>query len=291
MVKEVSELRLQLIRVIVLIIQIFADSTTPVLTNSHFNYMLPLHSSTPKPPEISYRTPVSPRFCLESGLWTDERLMSKLGAIQTTITSVAILSAVAITSIVGLKIAKAEAANSVYQDRIRDLSTNYESLAAQYNQAVRQTAVTELVVKDRKITVQIRTIEGEQETIQTPCNADKEIYGDFALIAGRLWIRRVFDADTPPSQATVINPKLANVDWDSEGALVGQAVYRQLDEGRWIVNAAGDGALALTKVPDDQIINLSPPPTVKAYEEIQSEVNERIDKVTWRDVFASVFTD
>jgi len=217
--------------------------------------------------------------------------MSKLGAIQTTITSLAILSAVAITSVIGLKIAKAQAINQVYQDRIRDLSTDYESLAAQYNQAVRQTAVTELVVKDRKITVEIRTIEGEQETIQTPCDADKEIYVDFALIAGRLWIRRVFDADTPPSQATIINPKLANIDWDSEGALVGQAVYRQLDEGRWVVNAAGDGALALTKVPDDQIVNLSPPPSIKSYEEVQSQVDEELDSITWRDVLASVFTN
>ena len=217
--------------------------------------------------------------------------MSKLGTIQTTITSLAIISAVAITAVVGLKIAKAETANQVYRDRLSDLSTDYKSLAAQYNQAVRQTAVTELIVKDRKITVEIRTIEGEQETIETPCNADKEIYVDFALIAGRLWIRRVFDADTPPSQATIINPKLANVDWDSEGALVGQAVYRQLDEGRWIVNAAGDGALALTRVDDDQIINLSPPPTVKAYEEVQSQVDEELEKITWRDVLASVFTN
>ncbi len=217
--------------------------------------------------------------------------MSKLGAIQTTITSLAILSAVAITAVVGLKIAKAEAANQVYQERIADLSHDYESLAAQYNQAVRQTAVTELVVKDRKITVQIRTIEGEQETIQTPCNADKEIYVDFALIAGRLWIRRVFDADTPPSQATIINPKLADVDWDSDGALVGQAVYRRLDEGRWVVNASGDGALALTKVPEDQIVNLSPPPSIKSYEEVQSQVDEQLESITWRDVLASVFTD
>lgn len=217
--------------------------------------------------------------------------MSKLGAIQTTITSLAILGAVTAVSFIGLKVARAEAASSVYQDRLRDLSTEYESLRSHYNQAVRQTAITELVVKDRKITVQVRTIEGDQEIIETSCNADKEIYVDFALINGRLWIRRVFDADTPPSQATIINPKLANVDWDSEGALVGQAVYRQLGEGRWIVNAAGDGALALTKVPEDQIVNLSPPPEIKSYEEVQSQVDQEIDKVTWRDVLASVFND
>ncbi len=217
--------------------------------------------------------------------------MSKLGAIQTTITSLAIIGAVGAVTLIGLKVARAEAASSVYQDRLRDLSTEYESLRSHYNQAVRQTAITELVVKDRSVTVQVRTIEGDQEIIQTNCNADKEIYVDFALIQGRLWIRRVFDADTPPSQATIINPKLADVDWDSEGALVGQAVYRQLGEGRWIVNAAGDGALALTKVPVDQIVNLAPPPEIKSYTEVQSEVDEEIDKVTWRDVLASVFND
>ncbi len=214
--------------------------------------------------------------------------MSKLSMIQGTITGFAVIAAVGLVSVVGMRFAKSDAANEVYQSRLRDLSTDYESLATQYNQAVRQTAITELVVKDRSITVQIRTIEGTAETIETSCDADKEIYVDFALIEGRLWIRRVFDADTPPSQATIINPKLANVDWNAEGALVGQAVYRQLDEGRWVVNAAGDGALALTKVPDDQVVNLSPPPTIKAYEEIQSQVDEELDKVTWRDVIATV---
>lgn len=214
--------------------------------------------------------------------------MSKLSMIQGTITGFAVIAAVGLVSVVGMRFAKSDAANQVYQSRLRDLSIDYESLATQYNQAVRQTAITELVVKDRSITVQIRTIEGTAETIETSCDADKEIYVDFALIEGRLWIRRVFDADTPPSQATIINPKLANVDWSADGALVGQAVYRQLDEGRWVVNAAGDGALALTKVPDDQVVNLSPPPTIKAYEEIQSQVDEELDKVTWRDVIATV---
>ncbi len=218
-------------------------------------------------------------------------IMSKLAMIQGTITGFAIIAAVGVVSVVGLRFAKADAANTVYQTRLRDLSTNYESLRTQYNQAVRQTAITELIVKDRKITVAVRTIEGTAETIETSCNADKEIYVDFALIEGRLWIRRVFDSDTPPSQATIINPKIAEIDWDNESALVGQAVYRHLDEGRWIVNAAGDGALALTKVSEDEIVNLSPPPTIKAYDEIQVQVDQELEKITWRDVFASVLGD
>ena len=113
--------------------------------------------------------------------------------IQGTITGFAVIAAVGLVSVVGMRFAKSDAANEVYQSRLRDLSTDYESLATQYNQAVRQTAITELVVKDRSITVQIRTIEGTAETIETSCDADKEIYVDFALIEGRLWIRRVFD--------------------------------------------------------------------------------------------------
>tara|TARA_E500000318_G_scaffold96155_1_gene96343 strand:+ start:55531 stop:56169 length:639 start_codon:yes stop_codon:yes gene_type:complete len=211
--------------------------------------------------------------------------------IQGSITGLAVVGATAVVAMVGLRFAKADAANAVYKSRLQDLSSEYETLRTHYNSAVRQTAVTELVVRDRSVTVQVRTIEGTVETIETDANADKEIYVDFALIEGRLWIRRVFDADTPPSQATLINPKLAQIDWDQENALVGQAVYRQLGEGRWVVNTSGDGALALTRVPEDQIVNLAPPPEIGNFDEIQSEVSEEIDKVSWRDVFAAVLGD
>jgi len=217
--------------------------------------------------------------------------MSKLAMIQGSITGLAVVGATAVVAMVGLRFAKADAANAVYKSRLQDLSSEYETLRTHYNSAVRQTAVTELVVRDRSVTVQVRTIEGTVETIETDANADKEIYVDFALIEGRLWIRRVFDADTPPSKATLINPKLAHVDWNKENALVGQAVYRQLGEGRWVVNTSGDGALALTQVPEDQIVNLAPPPEIGDFDEIQSEVSEEIDKVTWRDVFAAVLGD
>lgn len=217
--------------------------------------------------------------------------MSKLAMIQGSITGLAIVGATVVVGMVGLRFAKADAANAVYKSRLQDLSSEYETLRGQYNTAVRQTAVTELVVKDRTVTVQVRTIEGAVETIETRANPDKEIYVDFALLEGRLWIRRVFDADTPPSRANLINPKLANIDWDQESSLVGQAVYRRLGEGRWVVNTSGDGALALTKVPEDQIINLSPPPEIGDFDEIQSEVSDTIDKVSWRDVFAAVLGD
>ena len=217
--------------------------------------------------------------------------MSKLAMIQGSIVGLAVVGATALVGFIALRYAKADAANTLYQTRLRDLSSEYESLRSQYNQAVRQTAVTELVVKDRSVSVQVRTIEGAVETIETDANADEEIYVDFALLDGRLWIRRVFDANTPPSQATLINPKLASIDWDHENALVGQAVYRRLGEGRWVVNTSGDGALALTRVPEDQIVNLAPPPEIGDFDEIQSEVDDQLDRVSWRDALAAVLGD
>ena len=46
-----------------------------------------------------------------------------------------------------------------------------------------------------------------------------------------------------------------------------------------------------TQVPADQIVNLAPPPEIHDYDEIQSQINEEMDKVTWRDVFAYVTGD
>ncbi|MCA9304401.1 MAG: hypothetical protein KC996_09790 [Phycisphaerales bacterium] len=215
-------------------------------------------------------------------------MATKLGAVQGIVIGLAGIGAVVLIGVVGLRFARADAATRVYQDRLRDLSGEYETLRAQYNSAVRQTAVTELVVKDRRVTVHVRTIEGTSETIETACDADKEIYVDFALIDGRLWIRRVFDADTAPSNATVINPKLVDVDWEADGALVGQAVYRMLGEGRWVVRAAGDGALGLARVDDDAVVNLSSPPEIGSFDEVQSAVDEEIEKVGWRDVLSAV---
>lgn len=215
-------------------------------------------------------------------------MATKLGALQGIVIGLAGIGAVVLIGTVGLRFARADAAAQVYQDRLRDLSGEYETLRSQYNSAVRQTAVTELVVKERRVTVHVRTIEGTSETIETACDANKEIYVDFALIDGRLWIRRVFDADTAPSNATIINPKLVDVDWESEGALVGQAVYRMLGEGRWVVRAAGDGALGLARVDDDAVINLSSPPEIGSFEEVQSAVDEEIEKVGWREVLSAV---
>lgn len=214
--------------------------------------------------------------------------MTKLGAIQTSVTALAILGAVGVVSIAGLRAARADAAQRLYKERLEEIADGYEDLRSRYNTAVRETTVTELVVEDRSVRVSVRTIEGERKTIETPFSADNEIYVDFALVAGRLWIRRVFDADTPPSRAVVIDPDLEHIDWESENAKIGQAVYRRLGEGRWIVTTTGDGALALTQIPGDQPVSLSPPPELADYDEIESQIDRELTEVGFSDILGSL---
>jgi len=144
------------------------------------------------------------------------------------------------------------------------LRFTHEQLRATYNEAVAKTAVTELVVEDGTLCVNIRTAEGVDRSIPTPFDPRKEIYVDYVVLDGRLWIRRVFDHDTPPGQALVIDPKRGDIDWSDPRLTYGNAVYRSLSEGRWIVTVTGDGSLGLVKS-DKPAPALSPPPVVKDY--------------------------
>ena len=217
--------------------------------------------------------------------------MPRPGAIQTSLTAVAVIGALAVVSIAALRLARADAAQRLYRERLADVASRYESLRSHYNTAVRETAVTELVVEGDTISVTIRTLEGETRTIETPFSPDREIYVDFALVGGRLWIRRVFDADTPPSSGVVIDTDLTDVDWESEPATLGRAVYRTLSEGRWVVATTGDGALTLAPVPDDAPIALSPPPELSAFDELESDIDAEINKITAADVVGALLGD
>jgi len=210
--------------------------------------------------------------------------MTRPGAIQTSLTAVAVIGAVAVISIAALRLARADAAQRVYRERLEDVASRYESLRSNYNTAVRETAVTELVVEDNAVSVTIRTLEGQTKTIATPFTADREIYVDFALVGGRLWIRRVFDADTPPARGVVIDPDLAEVDWESEPAHLGRAVYRTLAEGRWVVATTGDGSLTLAAVPEGQPVTLSAPPELGEFDEFESDIDAEIDKISPADI-------
>lgn len=195
-----------------------------------------------------------------------------------------------VIAVVGYRWASARVRMRIYGDRLAGLSREYESLRSMYNQAVQKTAVTELIVKDGRLSLEIRTIEGVKRTIATPFDPAEEIYCDYVLMEGRLWIRRVYDAHTPPSKGLVIDDKLEHVNWNDPAARYGKAVYRALSEGRWIVTVTGDGSLGLAKMDEKANVKLSGPPPVRDYDQIDKEIKEAMAKVTIGDVLKHIFT-
>ncbi len=167
----------------------------------------------------------------------------------------------------------------VYRERLASLAEDYEVLRGRYNEAVRRTAVTELVVGDGALEVVIRNAAGEVETLTTPFDPAREIYVDYVVLDGRLWIRRVFDEATAPDAGMVVDPRLADVDWTGEGASHGKATYRALEPGRWVVDVTGDGSLGLAKRDDATPTHLAPPPPVRDYAPIENEVGERLGSI------------
>lgn len=196
----------------------------------------------------------------------------------------ALIVLLAAAGMVTYRLLEARLAAGVYRGRLRALSQEHAQLVGMYNQAVRRTAVTELVVKEGKLSVAVRTADGEERVIETPFDPKGEIYVDFAVREGRLWIRRVFDAKTAPAMAVVIDPALETVDWATPGSLYGKAVYRSLEEGRWIVTVSGDGSLALTKREGDEPAVLTTAPAVKDFSAIEKEVERELDRVTVWDL-------
>lgn len=190
---------------------------------------------------------------------------------------------------VGYRLASARVEMGIYRQRLAGLSGEYESLRAMYNQAVRRTAVTELIVKDGRLSLAIRTIEGVERVIDTPFDPAREIYCDYVLLDGRLWIRRVYDAHTPPNKGLLIDERLEYVDWNSPSARYGNAVYRSLSEGRWIVTVTGDGSLGLVRTDEKAEVPLSGPPPVRDYDQLEKQIHEKMTRVSVGDVIKRIF--
>ncbi len=200
-----------------------------------------------------------------------------------------VLAVVALVMILGLRWSYMRLAAEIYRDRLRQVAVEHERLRGDYNEAVRRTAVTELRVAHGRLDVVIRTLDGQERTIPTPFDPQGEIYVDFAVRDGRLWIRRVFDALTPPSLGVVIDPQLLAIDWNAPGARFGKAVYRSLSDGRWAVTVSGDGSLSLGRVPDDAQITLAPAPPVRDFEQISQEVQTRLDRFSPLELLSAMF--
>jgi hypothetical protein len=188
----------------------------------------------------------------------------------------ALAAILAVTALAGYQLLRIGLAADAYRIRLEETVRDYEALRGQYNQAVRRTAVTELVVEDGKLAVAVRDAGGSIRTIETPFDPSREIYVDFVVLDGRLWIRRVFDDRTPPEQGVLVDPALAQIDWNEEQAAYGKATYRALSAGRWVVSVTGDGSLGLTRGRDDMRTELAPPPPVRSYPPIEAALEDTL---------------
>lgn len=200
------------------------------------------------------------------------------------ITGIATAVLLCAAGFIGYRLIEANLRADIYRDRLTALANDYDQLRETYNQAVRRTAVTELVVDEGKLCVSIRNAEGVVKSIPTPFDPSGEIYVDYVVLDGRLWVRRVFDAKTPPSRGVIIDPKLVEVAWDDRDATHGKAVYRQLGEGRWVVSVTGDGSLGLAKATGDTPTDLSTSPNVKDYEPVTEQAQAEVDRIGPGDV-------
>lgn len=194
-------------------------------------------------------------------------------------------------SLAGYQWARASVAKDVYRDRLNSVQQEYAQLADQYNQAVTPKPVTELLVEGGKISVVIREGNGETRTIETPYLADREVFVDYALIDGRLLIRRVFDENTAPAYATMIDDELVDVDWDDAGAQFGKAIYRQLDDGRWVVSVTGDGSLGLKRLDPDEAPELTHRPGVAEFTPVTPPTHEEVEAIGIGEVWRRLFSE
>ena len=185
-----------------------------------------------------------------------------------------LLVLVAVCAFSAYRLLEASLAAEVYRMRLGELSADHERLRGRYNEAVRRTAVTELIVEEGRLTVVIRTSDGELRSLPTSLNPSKEIYVDYVVHEGRLWIRRLFDEDTAPGQGMLVDPSLGSVSWEASADHYGKATYRSLDEGRWVVDVTGDGSLGLSRRQPYDRVRIESPPPVRRYPPLAVDVED-----------------
>ncbi len=188
-------------------------------------------------------------------------------------------------SVLGYRFVRADVESAIYRQRLVELIDDYENLRDRYNDLVTETAVTELFVHDGKLTIRVASKAGVIHEIPTAFDPSGEIYVDYVVVGGRLWIRRVFDAGTPPGEGLVIDAERKLIDWDDEAVAYGKAVYRALGEGRWVITMTGSGALGLG-LADEQTPALSEPPEIHRFDAIAQQTQRQVQSISARDVIA-----
>jgi hypothetical protein len=179
-----------------------------------------------------------------------------------------------------------EITSRIYREKLDELASQYSALAEQYNTAVRQSAITELEVTADSVAVLIRTVDGSIRRIPTPFSPKRELYVDYVVGNGRIWIRRVFDDSTPPENALVIDPVWETVDWQNDSLSYGKAIYRTLQPGIWAISVSGNGSLSLEKVQASQVARLQAGPEIRTYEEMKIALEAEVKQIGMDDWWA-----
>ena len=162
----------------------------------------------------------------------------------------AISAGAALTGWVGWRLVSSDVQARVYRDRLAQVAGEYRALQENYNEAVRRTAMTELIAHEGELWVRVRSSAGDIAVMRTPFDPSKEVFADFVVLDGRIWIRRVYDQSTSPEEGFIVDDALGPVTWADERVEVGKAVYRPLTDGRWLVEVTGSGALGLSRIGD-----------------------------------------
>ncbi|MEE9405769.1 MAG: hypothetical protein V3V20_12830 [Algisphaera sp.] len=189
--------------------------------------------------------------------------------------SVIMLAFIGGLTYMGYQLLRNRIAAEVYEERLIETTQELNQLAQQYNKAVTLTAVTELEVGENDLCVNVRTADGEVDRHPiSDINLANDIYIDYVVKDSRLLIRRVFDSTRAPDDARAIDSELLAIDWNDPAVSHGQAIYRKLSPGRWIVAASGSGALTLAKVETDVEVKLMPAPKVSAFSPVEETAKE-----------------
>ncbi|MBC2595331.1 hypothetical protein H5P28_13770 [Ruficoccus amylovorans] len=196
-----------------------------------------------------------------------------------------LLAVTGAVGVAGLKLTRAQMAEDIYRDRLTGLASDYARLRDQYERALSQSVVTELDIRNGKLTVRYQRGDGQVAEIPTPLDTTKEIFVDFYVAGNRVGIRRVFDSSMPPDQALVLDEPWDIMANDAPPTTFGRAVYRRLGEGRWSVTMTGNGSLGLDQVPAGQRSNLAPPPPQITPEAPVMASEQAIEEITVTDMF------
>jgi hypothetical protein len=212
--------------------------------------------------------------------------MKPVSTLHTWIQTIVGLAMLLAIGYLGYRLVRADLAAHVYSERLSALAKDYSSLRDTFNEAITRTAVTELVVENKKLWVVIRTADGTVKQLETPFDPAREIYVDYVVLDGRLWIRRVFDQNTPPEKGMVVDPALAGLDWNDQRLNHGKAVYRTLGEGRWVISVSGDGSLGLGRAEGPS--KLVGPPQIKNYDTVAEDTRVQTQRIGAADVWEYV---